>query len=124
MPHLVSKRTVIETPDYLADAHDSGLTGAERATIVDFVAENPEAGDLIVGSGGARKLRFRGKGKSGGYRIIAYFGDDDIPVFLLNVFAKGDRVNLSKAEVNAVREELDGLAEDFRKGAKRRVEGR
>ncbi len=126
MPHLASKRSVIETPDYLADARDSGLTEADRAAIVDFVAENPKAGDLIVGSGGARKLRFRGrgKGKSGGYRVITYFGGDDIPVFLLNIFAKGDRVNLSKAEINALREELDGLAEDYRKGAKRHVEGR
>ena len=126
MPHLLSKRTVIETPDYLADAQDSGLTQAEREAIIDFVAENPKAGDLIVGSGGARKLRFRGrgKGKSGGYRVIAYFGSDDIPVFLLNIFAKGDRVNLSKAEANALREELNGLAADYRKGAKRSVEGR
>ncbi len=126
MPHLISKQGVIETPDYLADAEDAGLAASEREAIIDFVSEDPKAGDLIVGSGGARKLRFRGrgKGKSGGYRIITYFGGDDIPVFLLNIFAKGDRVNLSKAEVNALRAELNGLAEDYRKGAKRRVKGR
>ncbi len=126
MPHLMTKQTVIETPDYLADAEDAGLTTAEREAILDVVAENPKRGDLIRGSGGARKLRFagRGKGKSGGFRVITYFGGDDIPVFLLNVFAKGDRVNLSKAEVNALRQELSGLAEDYRKGTKRHVKGR
>lgn len=116
MPYLMSKQTVIETPDYLVDAQDAGLTATEREASIDFVADNPKAGDLIVGSGGARKLRFRGrgKGKSGGYRVISYFGGDDIPVFLLNIFAKGDRVNLSKTEVSALRDELRGLAEDYR----------
>ncbi len=52
------------------------------------------------------------------------FGGDDIPVFLLNVFAKGDRVNLSKAEVNELWRELSGLADDYRKGVRRRVKGR
>lgn len=126
MPHYNANQTVIETFDYLSDAEDAGISRAERETIVGFLAENPKAGDLIPGSGGARKLRFagRGKGKSGGYRVITYLGGDDIPVFLLNVFAKGDRVNLSKAEVNALRQELNGLAEDYRKGVKRRVKGR
>ena len=126
MPHYTAKQTVIETSDYLADAVDAGISRSERETIVDFLAENPKAGDLIPGSGGARKLRFagRGKGKSGGYRVITYFGGEDIPVFLLNVFAKGDRVNLSRAEVNELRRELSGLAEDYRKGAARHVKGR
>jgi hypothetical protein len=72
------------------------------------------------------KVRFagRGKGKSGGYRVITYFGGGDIPVFLLNVFSKGDRVNLSKAEVNALRDELAGLADEYRKRAKQNVKGR
>lgn len=124
MPHY--KHAVIETLDYLADADDTGMTRDEREAVVDFLAENPRTGDLIPGSGGARKFRVagRGKGKSGGYRVITYFGGDDIPVFLLNVFAKGDRVNLSKAEVNELRRELSGLAEDYRKGVRRRVKGR
>ena len=126
MPHHTDRQAVIETPDYLADAEDAGLSRAEREGIVVFLSKSPKAGDLIPGSGGARKVRFagRGKGKSGGYRVITYFGGDDIPVFLLNIFAKGDRVNLSKAEVNELRQELHGLAEDYRKGVKRRVKGR
>lgn len=126
MPHYEHRQAVIETADYLADAEDAGLSRAEREEIVAFLSENPTAGDLIPGSGGARKVRFagRGKGKSGGYRVITYFGGIDIPLFLLNIFAKGDRVNLSKAEVNALRRELSGLAEDYRKGVNRRVKGR
>jgi len=126
MPQYPSSQAVIETPDYLTDAEAAGVTRSERAVIVDFVAANPRAGDLIPGSGGARKLRFAGcgKGKSGGYRVITYFGGEDIPVFLLGVFAKGDRVNLSKAETNELRRELSGLAEDYRKGTRKRVKSR
>lgn len=82
-------QAVVETPDYLADAREAGLSDAERQAIVDYLADHPTAGDLIPGTGGARKLRLAGqsKGKSGGYRVITYFGGDDIPVFLLAVFA-------------------------------------
>jgi hypothetical protein len=119
-------QTVVETPDFIADAKKAGVSDDERKMIVDHLARNPGAGDLISGSGGARKVRFagRGKGKSGGYRVITYFGGGDIPVFLLNVFAKGDRVNLSKSELNVLRHELAGLADDYRKGARRNVKGR
>jgi hypothetical protein len=44
----------------------------------------------------------RGKGKSGGYRVITYFGGNDSPVFLLTEFAKGERADLSQAERNAL----------------------
>jgi hypothetical protein len=126
MPHYADRQAVIETPDYLGDAEDAGLSLAEREGIVAFLSENPAAGDLIPGSGGARKVRFagRGKGKSGGYRVVTYFGGVDIPVFLLNIFAKGDRINLSRVEINELRRELRGLAEDYRKGVNRHVKGR
>lgn len=121
MPHIfTAMQAVVETPDYMADAKAAGLSDAERAEIVELLANDPTAGDLIVGTGGARKLRVagRGKGKSGGYRVVTYFGGTDIPVFLLAVFSKGDRVNLTKAERNALRDELAGLADDYRKGRK------
>jgi hypothetical protein len=51
-------------------------------------------------TGGCRKVRIAkdGEGKSGGYRVITWFGAGDIPVFLLSVFAKGQKANLSKKE--------------------------
>jgi hypothetical protein len=50
--------------------------------------------------------------------VITYFGGDDMPVFLLSVFAKGDRVDLTQAERNAMRRELAGLVEDHRANLK------
>lgn len=115
---FLSVQAVVETPDYLSDAKAAGLSEAERRAVVDIVSRNPKAGDIIEGTGGARKLRIagRGKGKSGGYRAITYYGGDDVPVFLLAVFGKGEKVNLSKAERNELRKELAGLADDYRKG--------
>ncbi len=126
MPLLRLMQTVVETPDYLRDAKAAGVGEDERRSIVDYVAANPAAGDMIVGSGGARKIRFAapGRGKSGGYRVVTYYGGGELPVFLLNIFKKGDRINLRKAEVNELREELSGLAREYREGAMRYVKGR
>jgi hypothetical protein len=65
-------QTIIETPAYLSDTKVLGLTDAERTAIIDTIAHHPSAGDVIPGTSGARKVRFagRGKGKSGGYRVI------------------------------------------------------
>ena len=110
--------SVVETPDFLADAKVAGMGQDEREAVVTFVASNPQAGDVMVGTGGARKLRFRrpGTGKSGGYRVIFFYGGGDVPLFLLNVFAKGDRANLSMAERNELRSVLGDLAESYRRG--------
>ena len=70
----------------------------------------------MVGTGGARKLRFAagGTGNRGGVRTVHYFGGDDVPVFMLAVIKKSDRDNLSKAECNALRKELQGIADAYR----------
>ncbi len=117
--------TVIETPGFIADAKKSGLTEDERSAIVNTLAQNPTAGHEIKGTGGARKVRFpaRGRGKSGGYRVITFYSGQDVRV-LLNVFSKGDRVDLSQAERNEMRKELAGVAEEYRRGVRRYVERR
>jgi hypothetical protein len=117
--------TVIETPDFIRDAEKAGLTAEERGKIVALTAEFPKSGVDIPATGGARKIRFagRGKGKSGGYRVISFYAGADVPVFLLNVFAKGDKIDLTMAERNELRRELAGLAEDYRHGVRRHVQG-
>lgn len=97
-------QTVIETNAYLAAAKDAGMNEDERAAVVNVIAATPDAGAVMPGCGGARKVRVAkpGTGKSGGYRVITYFGGDDVPVFLLTVFGKNERDNLTKAERNAL----------------------
>jgi len=66
-----------------------------------------------VGTGGARKLRVagRGKGKRGGYRVIPYFGAEDVPVFLLALYGKGRRADLTHAQRNNLAATLPQIAE-------------
>jgi hypothetical protein len=114
---------VIETSAFLGDAGAAGMSEEERFAMVNFIAANPTAGVLMPGTGGARKIRFagRGKGKSGGYRVVTYFAAPDIPVFMLAVINKGERANLSKAEQNELRKELSAIAEDYRVGLRRAI---
>lgn len=110
-------QAVIETDAYLRDAKFAGLTDEERMGIVTFIALHPDAGAEIKGTGGARKIRLAGKGrgKSGGYRVITFFSGDDIPVFLLNVFAKNEKTDLTKDERNELKTTLAAIAEAYRR---------
>lgn len=76
-----------------------------------FLASNLDAGEIMPGAGGARKIRFagRGKGKSGGYRVITFYAAADIPVFLLDIFSKDTQANLSRLQRNELRKTLTAL---------------
>jgi len=79
--------------------------------VIDHLAAQPRAGDLIQGTGGIRKLRWArgGRGKSGGVRVIYYFHSDRIPLYLLTVFGKGEKADLSKGERNELAKLVDAL---------------
>ncbi len=100
--------TIAELPEYIRRV-EKLLRVAERMDIVNYLAANPRAGDLMEGTGGIRKLRWgRGtQGESGGVRVIYYFHNKSMPLYLLTLFAKNERANISKAERN----ELAGLVE-------------
>ena len=110
-------QAVVETEFYLRDAKATGLSDDERKEIVDFIAANPGAGHEIPGTGGARKDRFagKGKGKSGGYRVITFYSGEDVLVFLLNVFAKNEKTDLSQTERNQFKTVLATLADAYRR---------
>lgn len=90
-------QTVVETEPFLRRAK-AIMTDEEREGIVVFLAANPEAGISL--GGGLRKVRIarEGGGKSGGFRTLYVFGGTHMPIFLLMVFAKNEKDNLTKAE--------------------------
>ena len=94
-------QTIVELPEFLGKA-DKLLSASERLSIINYLAAHPAAGDIIQGTGGIRKLRWsaQGKGKSGGVRIIYYHHNESIPLFLLTLFGKGEKANLTKSEGN------------------------
>jgi mRNA-degrading endonuclease RelE of RelBE toxin-antitoxin system len=70
-----------------------------------FIAQHPEAGDLIPGSSGLRKLRWKiaGKGKRGGTRIIYYWVTRRDTVILIFIFKKSERSDLTKDQLKKLR---------------------
>ncbi|MDH4993015.1 type II toxin-antitoxin system RelE/ParE family toxin [Aquamicrobium lusatiense] len=100
-------QTVSELTSFRRAAMASGMSDEDIDDLIDFLAAYPDAGDEIEGTGGCRKLRFaiRGnnKGKSGGVRTITLFSGENMPVFLITVFAKSVKISLSKAERNALK---------------------
>jgi hypothetical protein len=92
-------------------------TEDERFEFVDFIARNPEAGDLIPGSGGVRKVRWgrQGSGKRGGVRIIYFYHDPAMPLYLLMIYAKARRDDLSPE----ARRTVQGLVERLKAAYRR-----
>lgn len=97
-------QTVAETPTFTRQA-EKMLTDAEKADVINFLAANPDAGDLIVGTGGVRKVRvaLAGRGKSGGARVIYYYHSKAIPLYALLIYAKNVKTNLTPDEKKDVK---------------------
>lgn len=95
--------TVVETAVFLRQAA-AVWSDQERAEFVDFIARNPEVGDLIPASGGIRKVRWgqRGSGKRGGVRVVYFYHDPAMPLYLLMIYAKAQRGDLSPDAQRAV----------------------
>lgn len=83
--------------------------------VIDLVAVEPLCGDLIQGTGGVRKLRFavEGGGNRGGVRIVYYYHNETLPVFLMTVFAKKEKDNLTKAERNMLAKAARALRDNY-----------
>jgi mRNA-degrading endonuclease RelE of RelBE toxin-antitoxin system len=89
---------------------DEYLSDEEFAALQLSLAVNPEAGDVIKGSGGVRKLRWAGsgRGKRGGIRVIYYLRLQNGQIWLLTAYAKNVRDDMPAAVLKKIKEELDG----------------
>ena len=107
-------QAIVELPTYQRRSTDL-LTEEGRRDIIDYLAVYPRTGVLVQGTGGVRKLRWaRGaSGKSGGVRVIYFYHDLRIPLFLLTVYSKGERDNLSQAERNSLRSLTEILVKTY-----------
>ncbi|WP_326543996.1 type II toxin-antitoxin system RelE/ParE family toxin [Pseudorhodoferax sp.] len=81
----------------------------ERAEFASFIAANPDAGSVIRGSGGVRKVRWarEGTGKSGGVRIVYLARNEAGEVYLLTLYAKSKSENISLATLKEIRRALE-----------------
>ena len=101
-------RTVAETPIFQKYASDV-WSDAERIEFINWIANNPEAGDVIPGSGGCRKVRWSsaGQGKRGGARVI-YFNATEAAIWLLIVYKKAKFDNLPTAFLVELKKGVEG----------------
>jgi len=106
--------TVVETGEFLKRSGPL-MSGSERAELVAFVEANPEVGEVIPGTGGVRKRRWalRGAGKRDCARVIYYYHNERLPVFLLSAYAKNRKANLNQAERNAMKRFIPALVAGY-----------
>ena len=108
--------SVIEFAGYRRRANEL-LSQAEQDAVINLVAYEPTCGDLIADSGGLRKVRIgRGSsGKRGGARVVYYFHDADIPIFLLALYAKNEKGDLTVKERREFRALVKEIVLQWRK---------
>jgi hypothetical protein len=116
LEYKMNRQTVAETPSYNALAGKL-FSEREREDIVAMVAEDPQCGDVMSRTGGFRKVRVprQGMGKSGGARVVYIWRNDKFPVFLITVFLKNKKANLTKAERNALKKRACEIFASYRR---------
>ena len=105
--------TIVETPEYLRRARAVGMSDEDRAAVVGLLAADPAAGVAL--GGGLYKMRLArpGGGKSGGWRVLHFFRNETTPVFLLTVFGKNEKANISASERAELAAICDRIAESY-----------
>lgn len=89
------------------------MSDEELSGLIGHVAFHPEGGDVIQNTHGVRKLRWDrpGMGKSGGLRVLYFYHDLNMPLYLLNVYAKSNVENISEADKKIIRKYVKVLVD-------------
>jgi hypothetical protein len=106
--------TVKETDLFVDLWEELGMTDLQRDELKDYLCDNPEAGDIIPGTGGTRKLRWKlnnNKGKRGGQRVIYVYYKSYELIYLLMTYSKSVQENLTENE----KEDLKGVTGEIKK---------
>lgn len=107
LAYVIGVLTVVETPTFAKQA-DFYWATSEREDFIQWIAQNHDSGDVIPGSGGCRKIRWgtKGRGKSGGVRVIYYNMLVDGRLVLLLVYGKNVVENIPGSTLKLVQEKL------------------
>jgi hypothetical protein len=108
--------TMWESKTFIRQAEEL-MSAGENSALKFYLGLWPEAGDLMPGTGGARKLRWAvgRQGKRGGVRVVYYFGGEDEPLVLFSVYKKGRKDNLSRNEKSELRAVIKSIRDQYRK---------
>ena len=107
--------TIVETSVFSRRA-EKILSTDERESLVDYLASHPEAGDVMEDLSGIRKVRFaaKGKGKSGGVRVIYFFQTEATPLYALMIYAKNEKSDLSGEDRKAMRAIVEAIKANWK----------
>ncbi|HEX4044448.1 MAG TPA: type II toxin-antitoxin system RelE/ParE family toxin [Gammaproteobacteria bacterium] len=108
-------QTVVETPEYIKQANGC-MDSTSRETFINYIAAHPLEGDLIPETGGARKIRWTSnshQGKRGGARVIYYYHNDNMPIFLFTAYAKNERANLTSQEKKLLKKIIKSIVHTY-----------
>lgn len=100
----------VETSVFTAEL-SSWLSDEEYRGLQSYLIEHPDAGDVIRGSGGIRKIRWaaKGKGKSGGVRVIYYWAKAPEHIYLLTLYGKSERSDIDAATLRRIAKQLESM---------------
>lgn len=93
---------------------DALLSAEEKVVLIDTLAADPAAGDLVPGLGGIRKMRFapKGRGKSGAFRVIYYLATPDLPILALLIYGKNEQANPSPEQRRAMLRAVEAFLQE------------
>jgi hypothetical protein len=108
MPYTIFMYSFIETRHF-SQLVSEYLADEEYAKLQQRLIENPRTGDLIPGSGGIRKLRWKGssRGERGGVRVIYYARSRQGEIWMLTLYAKNVSDNIPAHILKEIKEEID-----------------
>jgi hypothetical protein len=109
--------TVVETQEFIRRAA-ACLSEQAREAFIPYIAAYPEVGVIVPDTGGVRKVRWgiASRGKRGGVRVMYYYHSIDIPIFLLTVYAKNEKDDLSEKEKQAIKQLVKILVGTYQRG--------
>ena len=110
------QRTFIILPEFDKNWKSMGLSDEDLRRLENLILQDPEAGALMQGTGGLRKLRFAldNRGKSGSARVCYVDFIIQETVFLITAYPKNEKENLSKAERNTIHKLIEALEHTLR----------
>lgn len=89
------------------------MTDEKLQELIDWLASNPEAGIMLAGTGGIRKIRWQtgknNKGKSGGVRVLYYYDRSILVILLITLYRKSDQENIEASEKMILKKTLPEL---------------
>lgn len=108
--------TVAETPAFIKQAAKL-WTDEDRVAFIDHIAADPDAGDVIPDTGGLRKVRWSrpGTGKRGGVRVVYFYHDDSMPLYLLLIYAKAQKEDWTQDEKRQAKAMTDTIRSAYRR---------